>query len=214
MFRQIFTLSIVLTLLFLSGCAGSATPQLIASYPGGKAPAWQPPQQIPSGQVIYYGDMRLSVSDVDWAAGRAIDLASQYGGYPASSTSWSQDGREIQYLTLAVPTSNFNALHQELLELGSLESESFSGDLVYTTPGGWTSYSQIRLQLEEKAFPRVSLPSIRWRPLRTLSNAFDVSLSILGFLTDVLIWIVVVLGPFVLIGWGLWALIRRARRHS
>ncbi len=196
----------------LSGCAGSATPQLIASFPGGKSQSWQPPQPVPNGEIIYFGDMHLTVSDVGQAAGQASDLAYRYGGYLSGSTSWSQSGRDYQEMTLAVPTGNFNALHQDLLGLGDLVSESFSGSLSYSSPGGWPPYSQIQLQLESRSLPQISLPHLGWDPLHTLSSAFNVFVSIFGFLTDILIWLVVVVGPFVIIGWVALKLVRRARK--
>jgi hypothetical protein len=50
-----------------------------------------------------------------------------------------------------------------------------------------------------------------WRPARTLQQAFSVFLSIFGFLTDILIWVVVVVGPFLLIGLGIGLIIRKRR---
>jgi len=40
------------------------------------------------------------------------------------------------------------------------------------------------------------------RPMRTLSAAFGVLVSLLGFLLDVAIWLTVVVGSFVFVGWG------------
>jgi len=39
--------------------------------------------------------------------------------------------------------------------------------------------------------------------MRTLSAAFGVLVTSLGFLLDVAIWLAVVVGPFVFVGWGL-----------
>ncbi|MBN2550223.1 MAG: hypothetical protein JXB15_13755 [Anaerolineales bacterium] len=57
------------------------------------------------------------------------------------------------------------------------------------------------------------LPGIGWNPGRTLRSALGVFLSIFGFLADIIIWLLVVVGPFVLLGWGGMKLARRLRRN-
>jgi hypothetical protein len=51
------------------------------------------------------------------------------------------------------------------------------------------------------------------QPLVTLAKAWDVFLYIFGFILDVLIWVTVVGGPFLLIGWIVLKLIRRRQRR-
>jgi hypothetical protein len=100
-----------------------------------------------------------------------------------------------------VPAANFDGLYAELQRLGTVTSEHIysrwdgSGD-------GWRVYSHITLQLCSKTsdWPSISLGS--WHPLDTLRDAWGVTAAIFGFLLDLLIWVVVVAGPFVLIGLG------------
>ena len=51
----------------------------------------------------------------------------------------------------------------------------------------------------------------RWDPAVTFRTAFGVFLRIFQLLVDALIWIVVVAGPFVLMGVGLVVVLRRVR---
>jgi membrane protein required for beta-lactamase induction len=44
-----------------------------------------------------------------------------------------------------------------------------------------------------------------------LADAWGVFTAIFGFILDVLIWVIVVIGPFALMGWALSAWIRRRR---
>ncbi len=210
MFRPYFRIALVLLAVILAGCSALSTPRLIASYPGSPAGS----SSVPQNQIVYSGSMELSVSDVSWAAQQAEDLTYRYGGYVSSSSTWQRDGAEAVTLVLAVSASNFNPLHDALLGLGDLKNEDFTGDLWNAAPGGWIPYSQIALTLLPRSFPKITIPSPGWHPLSTLAQAFNVFLSIFGFLVDILIWIVVVLGPFILIGWVALFMIRRLRAKT
>jgi hypothetical protein len=209
-----FFISILLIALFLAGCSGSAMPQLIASYPSQNQAESTHPQYIPPSQYVYDSYIELEVSNPDRIAGRAEDLTYDHGGYLVSSQSWRTDGKKTLTLVLAVPVANFESLHDSLLQLGSVVSEHVSGEWVSTGYGSneWNIYSQITLQLRPKvvSWPDISLGG--WHPLDTLENALGVSLTIFGFLINILIWVVVVMGPFVLIVWGGRWLYRRLRR--
>jgi hypothetical protein len=75
-------------------------------------------------------------------------------------------------------------------------------------------YSQITLQLRPAALFHLPSPTAPpfLHPVQTFRRAFVVFLSIFGFLLDILIWIVVVAGPFLLIALGMGAVIRKRRR--
>ncbi len=218
MFRLLSLHSLILIFaLALAACGGSATPQLIGSYPRGSedvvitssggAPA--------NTLVVYNAYLEFEVFDTDSAADRAEQVAYDYGGYLVSSQSWYQGDEKHATLTLAVPAARFDSAREALLSLGTLKSESVSGDLVSTGDGsnGWNTYSHITVQLRPTP-PAISLPSIApgWNPAQTFSNAFDVFASIFTFLVDIVIWIVVVIGPFVLMGLGLRAIFRRQKK--
>jgi hypothetical protein len=75
-------------------------------------------------------------------------------------------------------------------------------------------YSQISLELRPRTLAWRGIHIGAWDPGRTFARALQVSLAIFGFLADILIWLVVVLGPFVLLAWGVWALVARLRRKA
>jgi len=207
--------SILLTVTFvfvlvLVGCSGSHTPQMIASYPKEPVPlngyqTYSPP----AAQIVYDASMVMQVSDPARAADQATRLAYDYGGYLSSSQGWYEGDRRCVTVMLSVPTSSFDPVHNKLLELGRLISEDISGRLTEYTPEGYTAYSQITIQFEPKVGIGPVFPFFGWNPGRTLANALGVFISIFGFIVNVAIWIVVVIGPFVAIGWGIAKLLKR-----
>lgn len=203
-----------LSALCLAACGG-ATPQLIGSYPKGtdSSPTYAPPPE--NLLVVYNSHLELEVYETDSAARRAAQLAYDHGGYLVSSQSWSQNDRKYTTLTLAVPVAQFDTVRQSLLELGTLITENVSGDRVSPRAGAdsWNTFSNITVQLRPSPAPRLlpSLPSFGWNPARTFEQAFGVFASIFTFLVDLVIWAAVVVGPFVLMGLGARALMRRLR---
>jgi len=205
-----FRLSILVILVFLlTGCSASAGPVQVASFPRVTPIAKYPPDPI-----LYRTYIEVLVPDVDRAAEKAAYLTTAYNGYLVSTDSWYVDGCKVISMELSVPTYNFENLRQDLLSLGHVVNESLAGQPAnpppYNHPVG---YSQIALQLRPAGYdvPPVVPPVPVWRPVRTLQRAFSVFLSIFGFLTDILIWVVVVAGPFLLIGLGIGLIIRKRR---
>lgn len=204
-----FSMWIILAAL-LSACSGSGPKQIAAAPKGGPiAVAPRPPQSI---IIVYQAYMEFKVSDVDEAAGSATDLVYRYGGYLSASNSWYTDGRKVASLELAVPTTNFEGLRQSLRGLGDLVSESVSGEAIQNGYGGAQYYSTITVQLRPGGLSLPPIDTGGWDPGRTAQNAFDVFLSIFGFLADIIIWLVIVIGPFLAIGLAAGFIIRRMRR--
>jgi hypothetical protein len=171
----------------------------IAEYPGDNA-------------IIYQATIELQVGDVDAASVRAEDLAQRYGGYLVSSQSWVADGRNASTLELIVLTANFDHLRAALLQLGNLVNETTNGRRVEPPPAR-QPYSSITLHLRPAKTPwSPPAPVGRWDPGRTFQRAFGVFLTIFGFLADILIWGLVVAGPFVVIFFIGWQIARRLRR--
>ncbi len=203
-------LLVLLPALLLSACSSNG-PRQIAAYP--KTAPQGPVQIYPHlEQIVYRAEMDVTVADVDQAARKAESFASQYSGYLSSSNSFLQDGQRFTTVVLSVPSGNYTGLHDALLKLGTLTDEQVSGDLVPYGPGEISYYSTITVNFSPDAWhlPPISFGS--WHPLQTLEKALDFSASIFGFLLDILIWLVVVLGPFLLLGWLALVLIRRSRR--
>ncbi len=203
---------VFLLCLALTFAACSSGPRQIASYPSGSRGSSRAGPSGSSYELVYSAYLELSVANIEAAAERAEQLAYDYGGYLSSSHFWEQDGRTYATLVLEIPSREFDRVREKLLRLGTLESERTDGEWVgYDSPGK-ESYSQIILSLKPAGFAWPAIQPPGWRPLRTLERALQVSLAIFGFLLDVLIWIVVIAGPFVLLGWALWKLIPRQRR--
>jgi hypothetical protein len=192
----------------LSGC-GSAEPRQIASYPvqiDKESPAYQPG----STQFVYAAYIEMEVSDPSSAAKKAANLAATYDGYLVSSHTYHWDNLDQVTVVLAVPASNFEKMHTALLRLGKLTSERVSGEW---EDGGWNAYSEVTVNFSPSALAWPSLPN-GWNPERTLRQAFNVFLTIFGFLADIVIWLLVVVGPFALLGLAAWAVVRRLRRTA
>lgn len=210
--RYLTRLSLWMVLL-LPACAGSATPQLIGSYPREVVATYAPPR---NSVVVYDTYLKLLVADVGVAAEESETLAYSHGGYVSSSQSWYTDGQLHSTLALAVPVAAFDGLYGALLRLGTLEGERLTGSL---QPGGdgtaWNVYATITVHLapEARAWRWPTLPAIGWSPLSTFRAAFTVFAGIFTYMVDIVIWVTVVLGPFALMGLGLRAVIRRWKRR-
>ena len=195
----------------LAACSGSATPQLIGSYQRYGTPT----PFVPLARV-YNTNLEIEVSDVDLAAQQAARLAYDNGGYLVASQSWYQDGRWRTALTLSVPASQFDTLRRSLIALGRLLDERLASQ-----PAPWPGYPAQPESIVSVTFstagPLVelpALPNLSWSPARTFAQAFGVFAGIFTVLIDVLIWVSVVAGPFVLMGLGLRWLMRRIRRPA
>ena len=209
-----FLITMLLFALLLAGCSVASQPTMIASYPSEsrvESPGSMglPP---PPAQYVYDAYIELDVTNADRAAGRAVDLTYSYGGYLVSSQAWSSDDKQHTTLVLAVPVANFDETYNSLVDLGTPVNEHISGEWVSTGAGNeWTVYSEITLQLNSKETTWFSFSGTRWSPLNTAQSAFNVFITIFGFLVDILIWIVVVIGPFLVIAYIARRVVRKLR---
>lgn len=185
----------------LLACSAEGGPEQIAVYP-----KEQPIAVYPHPAAFFLIDnatLDLSVTNVERAADQAKAIAFDRGGYLVSSQSWYQDGKKHVTLVLAVPARYFDTVYADLLRLGSLEGEWIASELAQPARMHEEVFSQITLYFrpQEPRLRAFSLPE--WRPVRTFEKAWEVFVAIFGFLVDILIWIAVVLGPFVLLGLGI-----------
>jgi hypothetical protein len=196
----------------LAGCAGRATPTLIGSFPKVIATS-APPLDV---FVTYASELDLEVSSVETAAHSASEIALKAGGYLTESTLWYAAGRPRATVTLAVPVGAYNDVRLRLLGLGTPTSEHLTGEVIvsYVDATHWNTYAHLTVHLTEKSrsLPHVSWPSVGWSPAQTLAQAFGVSAMLFTILLDIVIWVVVVLGPFVLLGLGLRWAVRQVRK--
>ncbi len=204
--------------LALTACSADA-PQLIGAQPKqiGSSGYTSPP----NWPIIYNAYMEMEVADVDASVRAAAQIARDYGGYLASGQlvddgQWEAGARRAEWstVTLMVPAAQFDGAHNALLSLGRLIREDISGKPLGGAPGEdlGSAYSDITVQFQRTPRPTWQpWPSIGWDPARTFDHAFAWVVSIFTFLADIVIWVVVVGGPFVLMGWGAVALVRRLR---
>jgi hypothetical protein len=198
----------------LAACSGGARnePEMIASFPSSSTSNPQPINPPPPAQYVYNAYLELEVSNLDRVSDRAIDLAYKYNGYLVNWQTWRSGDTSHVSLVLAVPAANFDTAYNALSQLGDVIGQHISGEWASSRPGdGWNVYSEITVQLNDP--DSAWSPQIGgWSPLRTLSSAWDVFTTIFGFLADVIIWLVVVLGPFLVLAYILYRVIKRLRR--
>lgn len=200
---------IVFCALILGACSGEARgePEMIASYPRQDPQSPQPPTTY-----VYHAMLELNVARLERTAGKAVDLVYQYRGYLVRSYAWQSDNIQHTTLVLAVPAANFDQAFNALSRLGDVVDQHLSEEWTGSRPGdGWEGYSEITITLNEHGavWPRLSWG---WNPLHTLSSAWDVFTTIFGFLVDVVIWVAVVVGPFVALAWLLRRVVKKQRR--
>lgn len=203
-------LPILFLVLILAACQpGANTPRQIAAYPNeNNSQSYSPPQGVPQTAILVYdASLDLTVWNVEAAANSALQKAADYGGYLSSSNTWISNGQTFATLTFALPAGNYDRALNAFKRLGTVTHEQVSGKLYpsYSGQSGWDYTSHITLNLSQR-FETVEWPSIDVsdaRPMQTLSAAFSVLVTLLGFLLDVTIWLTVVVGPFMLVGWGI-----------
>jgi hypothetical protein len=198
------------------GCSPNGeSPQLVASYPSESQIAaypFTPPDLI----VVYNATITLKVANLDKVVEAVNGLVYKNRGYIASSQSWFQDDGKYTTLVLAVPAVHFDTVHQTLYTFGDLVTEYVSGELRPSEYGtnDWRVFSYITLHLHPKAVIFTNSVLSGWRPAQTLTNAWNIFLSIFGFLVDILIWVTVVAGPFLLVFWLAVKLIQRRKAKT
>ena len=210
-----YRFSFIICLVFgLVGCSNSGeNPQMIASFPAEFQDAIISPNLVDM-TVVYNAIVEIEVANVDKAAEKANNIAYEHGGYPASSQSWYREGKKYTTLVLSVPVHRFDTAHRDLLRLGDLVSEWVTGELrsFEFRDNGWQTFAAITLHLVPKhpVWPTIHLPD--WRPAQTFAKAWQVLASIFSFLVDIIIWVGVVTGPFIFLGWIVRKLIRRRKK--
>ena len=204
--KKKFILIIALLIGLFTACSKVDGPEQIAAYSKDEPIAVYP--LSPESTVIYNATIDMEVSNVERATDRAQEIAFEVGGYLISSQSWYRDGEKHTTLVLAVPAYRFDLVRDDLMRLGKLSGEWISSELVSHGSGMQDTYAQITIYFHprETGFPKISFPN--FRPLHTIEKAWGVFVSIFGFLLDIVIWVIVVAGPFVLIGLGVRRLIQ------
>lgn len=204
--KKNFILMCMLLVVLLTACSRAGAPEQIAAFSIEKPIAVYP--QPPESTLVYHATLDMEVSNVERAAERAQEIAFEADGYLISAQSWYRDGEKHSTVVLAVPVYRFDLVRDNLMRLGKLSGEWISSELVSPDSGTRDKYSQISVYFHPRdtRFPEISLSN--FRPVRTIEKAFGVFIAIFGFILDILIWAIIVVGPFVLIGLGIRRLIQ------
>ncbi|MBI5082196.1 MAG: DUF4349 domain-containing protein [Chloroflexi bacterium] len=178
---------------FAAACSTPGTPTMSGSYPqGSDSPSSSEyNSNIPNNTlVVYNAYMELEVSDTEYAARQAKQIAASQGGYLVSSRSWYSNGERWTTLTLAVPLARFDYVYQSLLRLGTLINDSVSGDRVKVDyeSNPYNTFSNITLQLRPPA----------WNVGKGVSSWFA---TLWSFIVT-LFWLAVAVTPLILMGIG------------
>lgn len=199
-----FVVLLVCVLLTASGCAGDSNggPSLIGAYPSSRDYAeYLVPLPDPA-VVVYHAMIDIRVRSISNAFEQIRDMAYEYGGYITTAQIWYEDRDENATVVVSVPVYNFDLIYDEIMQLGTVESETIRGELEPYPGHGHDDWimSTITVNLSERS--SLHLPEFPdWHAANTFQQAFGVVAVIFRFLFDAAIWIVVVLGPFALIGW-------------
>lgn len=206
------SLFLVLLLLasLITSCNSAEDAEMIGSFPGQTADHGELDSLPIDSIIVYHAQIELRVGSISTSVDDIMDLARKFGGYTTYVYTWYQDTEEHATVIVSVPSFNYDSLYTRILRLGDLQEEIIIGELSSSAyrDRSQLEMSSITVHLTEKGFFN-STRSNGWRPLTTFSNAAEVAGVIFRFLFDVLIWVVVIAGPFVLIGWG----IRQVAQH-
>jgi hypothetical protein len=198
----------------LASCSPEApTPQQIAAYPQSSGRDWYLPPAHEGGGLVYEAYLALDVRDPEAAAAEAERMAQDFGGYLINSYASYSQGTPTITLELRVPSHMFDAARQSFRSLGTLVRETVSGEW-NNDYADWERYGQFTLFFRQQTYP-LSLPEpLDWNPGRTLQRALGLSVRLMSILIDLLIWVVVILGPFALVGWTVLWITRRLPRAA
>ena len=207
--RRYFVLFVFM--LLLCGCSASGRDaKLVAAFPQGER---YPNAAAMCAQTGYPGDachayMVISTLEPLRVAGRAEDLVESYRGYRVDGQPYSCSTGKGYTLVLAVPGEHFEVVLKSLRRLGRVEYETTWRE---GPPGYRDGWARVVLELRPSARAAWPRPENNWNPVTTFLSALRVAFLIFRVLVDVLIWVLVVAGPFAFVWLGLRALQRRLR---
>jgi hypothetical protein len=160
--------------------------------------------------LVYDAYLALDVGDPETEAGEAVRIAQDYGGYLVNSYTGNTNGQAAVTLEFRLPPGSFEAALRSFRGLGIVLRETVSGEWI-EDGSGWEPYARIIIFLGQKRSPFNLGEEVGWNPGETLRQALVVSARLVGFFVDLLIWGLVVLGPFVSVILGIAWITKRSR---
>lgn len=203
---------VALLMLGAAGCAGSnGAPALIGAYPAEDHDESHP-HFSDVQQIVYAAVLEMQVNSVPRTVEKITRLAHDHGGYVEYANTWHEGRTEYATVEVSVPVRGYDALYARISRLGTLERESVRGeleDISWRDQDDWR-VTTITAHLSERS-GWLSGRTGSTHTASTFWKAFEVTATLFRFLFDAAIWVLVVAGPFVLLGWGGRQLWRRAR---
>lgn len=176
-----------------------------------------PPRNL---KLIPPAEMYLDIFDTHETALYVNQLTHDHGGYCIVSNTSYQGNYKYATLTLTMPLTRFGDMQEAMQGLGQLSIQHIPNELQRTIQPtrDWDTFVNVTLHLRPTLTAPISnvepqpqptaiaepAPAVSVEPpsraFQTFESAFGVTAKIFGFLLDVIIWLVVVPGPFVVIG--------------
>jgi hypothetical protein len=207
MCHRVTTTLFILCLAMMSFVACSSSPKLIAAQPVDSSAG-------SSQQTAYFITViDMEVWDIQSAIDQIIPLVNDQGGYLDDLKRKELAARSYARLEFTIPNDRINFVIRELEKSGNpINSKGFYDQLILEVEKHPTGFSHLMIYLHQKSRWEPNTNSFGWNPVRTLQRAWVVSNGIFRFLLDVFIWIIVVTGPFFLVGWLIYMGVKRYKR--
>ncbi len=208
MTRRLFFITICCLLISINLTACASGPKLIAVQPVNQIAASSFEQAYQ-----FNAELEIEVWNVEAATEEVCQLVYNLDGYIEDSQAYHAAGWTFSRMEISVPNRHFEDLNQDLAKLGRVIHSYVITNQVKSGLGRYPSNtSYLTLIIRSRQASRVQIIQPGWNPLRTLHNAIDVSINLFSFLINLAIWVLVVTGPFFLIGWLAFRAYKRMKR--
>ena len=205
------TFSMTLFLFLLTACSSRNSPLLIAGAPANELIAAYPLTNLPIQSPVYQGRLELEVRDIQRAVDSILEIAEDNGGFMISIHQWTEDNYPVAQIVISIPAAHFEAAWSQLTRVGRSMGYHVSPD-PNPVPGSFSASSEITITLYQKSWLSLFAGLRNTHLADTLRHAWEILSSLLIFLFDVIVWLLVVVGPFGLLGWGIIKIIRRRKQ--
>src|ERR1051326_4077156 len=158
--------------------------------------------------IIRTADVSLIVGDTTASVEKLAALAAANGGYIADSKLW-RDGEQTRAtLPIRVKAQDILDIYQQLTQLRG-QIETAKGRMRYLSQ--MSAMSTIKLTLIPDA---IAKPVVEpgWQPVAVMKDASRALLKTLQAASDVAIWGVIYVGPFLGVAFLVWRVARKLRK--
>jgi len=128
--KRILAISL-LVLLIISGCSSMRSQDAATSEPGYNYADEETGNTTDSDslqKIIKSGNISMEVDDLEETVTEIKSFISQYEGQIISIEQYSSQDNKQAYISLKVPSNNYDKMHDSLISLGSITSDTTSTD--------------------------------------------------------------------------------------